>query len=32
MFKQNPKHNAEEFARQLKDQEKGLNDLTIDEY
>ncbi|WP_192825410.1 polymorphic toxin type 15 domain-containing protein [Peribacillus frigoritolerans] len=32
MFKQNPKHNAEEFARQLKDQEKGLNDLTIEEY
>ncbi|RRN71289.1 transposase [Peribacillus simplex] len=31
-FKQNPKHNTEEFARQLKDQEKGLNDLTIDEY
>ncbi|MED3710123.1 polymorphic toxin type 15 domain-containing protein [Peribacillus frigoritolerans] len=31
-FKQNPKHNAEEFARQLKDQEKGLNGLTIDEY
>ncbi|MFC8563520.1 polymorphic toxin type 15 domain-containing protein [Peribacillus frigoritolerans] len=31
-FKQNPKHNAEEFTRQLKDQEKGLNGLTIDEY
>ncbi|PRS42605.1 transposase [Bacillus sp. RJGP41] len=31
-FKQNPKHNADEFARQLKDQEKGLNGLTIDEY
>jgi hypothetical protein len=31
-FKQNPKHDAEEFARQLKDQEKGFNDLTIDEY
>ncbi|MDV7767678.1 polymorphic toxin type 15 domain-containing protein [Peribacillus sp. CSMR9] len=32
MFKQNPKHNTEEFSRQLKDQEKGLNDLTIEEY
>ncbi|MGM9968239.1 MAG: polymorphic toxin type 15 domain-containing protein, partial [Rummeliibacillus sp.] len=31
-FKQNPKHNTEEFVRQLKDQEKGLNDLTVEEY
>ncbi|MFH0069147.1 T7SS effector LXG polymorphic toxin [Peribacillus sp. NPDC056705] len=31
-FKQNPNHNAEEFTRQLKDQEKGLNGLTIEEY
>ncbi|MGG4460858.1 polymorphic toxin type 15 domain-containing protein [Brevibacillus porteri] len=31
-FKRNPKHDSEEFARQLKDQEKGLNELTVDEF
>ncbi|WP_121616335.1 T7SS effector LXG polymorphic toxin [Virgibacillus halodenitrificans] len=31
-FKRNTKHDSEEFARQLKDQEKGMNDLTVDEY
>lgn len=31
-FKRNPKHDPEEFARQLKDQEKGMNELTVDEY
>ncbi|WP_457982525.1 polymorphic toxin type 15 domain-containing protein [Bacillus paralicheniformis] len=31
-FKQNPKHDTEEFARQLKDQEKGMNELTVEEY
>lgn len=28
----NVKHDSEEFARQLKDQEKGMNELTVDEY
>lgn len=31
-FNQNPKHDSEEFARQLKDQEKGMNELTVEEY
>ncbi|MED4790645.1 T7SS effector LXG polymorphic toxin [Bacillus inaquosorum] len=31
-FKRNIKHDPEEFARQLKDQEKGMNELTVDEY
>lgn len=31
-FNRNLKHNPEEFARQLKDQEKGMNELTVDEY
>ncbi|MGG3639964.1 T7SS effector LXG polymorphic toxin [Bacillus gobiensis] len=31
-FKQNPKHDAKEFERQLKDQEKGINELTVDEF
>ncbi len=31
-FKRNVKHDSEEFTRQLKDQEKGMNELTIDEY
>ena len=31
-FKKNPKHDPKEFERQLKDQEKGLNDLTVKEY
>ncbi|GAF65114.1 hypothetical protein BTS2_2012 [Bacillus sp. TS-2] len=31
-FKRNDKHDSEEFARQLKDQEKGMNELTVDEY
>ncbi|WP_312755954.1 polymorphic toxin type 15 domain-containing protein, partial [Rummeliibacillus suwonensis] len=31
-FNRNLKHAPEEFARQLKDQEKGMNELTVDEY
>lgn len=31
-FKQNPKHDTGEFLRQLKDQEKAMNELTIEEY
>lgn len=31
-FKVNVKHDSEEFARQIKDQEKGMNELTVDEY
>ncbi len=31
-FNRNDKHNSEEFARQLKDQEKGMSELTVDEY
>ncbi|MGX7243922.1 polymorphic toxin type 15 domain-containing protein [Enterococcus quebecensis] len=31
-FKKNAKHDAEEFARQLKNQEKGMNELTVEEY
>ncbi|WBW97141.1 polymorphic toxin type 15 domain-containing protein [Oceanirhabdus sp. W0125-5] len=31
-FKKNPKHDTVEFKRQLKDQENGLNSLTVDEY
>jgi hypothetical protein len=31
-FNRNVKHDPEEFARQLKDQEKGMNELTVDEY
>jgi hypothetical protein len=32
ILKRNVKHESEEFARQLKDQEKGMNELTVDEY
>jgi len=31
-FKRNIKHDSEEFTRQLKDQEQGMNELTVDEY
>ena len=31
-FKRNPKHDAVEFERQLKGQEKGLNSLTVYEF
>lgn len=31
-FKGNIKHDSEEFARQLKAQEKGMNELTVNEY
>nr|WP_288826852.1 polymorphic toxin type 15 domain-containing protein [uncultured Clostridium sp.] len=31
-FKQNPKHDSDEFTRQLKAQEDGMNQLTVDEY
>ncbi|WP_228474839.1 polymorphic toxin type 15 domain-containing protein [Listeria welshimeri] len=31
-FNRNLKHDPEEFARQLKDQEKGMNELTVAEY
>ncbi len=31
-FNRNVKHDPEEFTRQLKDQEKGMNELTVDEY
>ncbi|KAA0944294.1 hypothetical protein FQ087_19490 [Sporosarcina sp. ANT_H38] len=31
-FNRNVKHDSEEFTRQLKDQEKGMNELTVDEY
>ncbi|MBC2259877.1 hypothetical protein HCB51_16580 [Listeria booriae] len=31
-FKRNPKHDPAEFARQLADQEKGMNELTVSEY
>jgi hypothetical protein len=31
-FKRNPKHDAAEFERQLKGQEKGLNSLTVYEF
>ncbi|WP_332238751.1 polymorphic toxin type 15 domain-containing protein [Sporolactobacillus sp. KGMB 08714] len=31
-FNQSAKHDAEEFERQLKGQEKGMNELTVDEY
>jgi LXG domain of WXG superfamily/Novel toxin 15 len=31
-FKRNDKHDSAEFARQLKDQEKAMNELTVDEY
>ncbi|MGG0658087.1 T7SS effector LXG polymorphic toxin [Rummeliibacillus pycnus] len=31
-FKKNVKHDSEEFVKQLKDQEKGMNELTVDEY
>jgi hypothetical protein len=31
-FRRNIKHDPEEFARQLKDQEKGMNELTVEEY
>ncbi|MEI3605172.1 polymorphic toxin type 15 domain-containing protein [Pseudogracilibacillus sp. SE30717A] len=31
-FKKNLSHDSEEFVRQLKDQEKAMNELTVDEY
>lgn len=31
-FKRNIKHDSEEFVWQLKEQEKGMNELTVDEY
>lgn len=31
-FKRNINHNSEEFTRQLKAQEEGMNKLTVDEY
>lgn len=31
-FKWNPKHNFDEFMRQLKGQEAGLNSLTVDDF
>lgn len=31
-FKRNPKHDSAEFERQLKDQEEGINSLTVDEF
>ncbi|MEJ9303539.1 polymorphic toxin type 15 domain-containing protein [Priestia megaterium] len=31
-FKYTTKFDSEEFARQLKDQEKGMNELTVHEY
>ncbi|AHA06519.1 hypothetical protein COM33_10060 [Bacillus toyonensis] len=31
-FKRNPKHNEDEFIRQLKNQEDGLGKLTVDEF
>lgn len=31
-FNRNPKHDATEFARQLENQQKGMNELTVQEY
>lgn len=31
-FKRNTKHDSEEFTRQLKQQEEGMNSLTVEEY
>ncbi len=31
-FKRNPKHSQDEFDRQVKGQEDGLNELTVEEY
>ncbi|MEK4404747.1 T7SS effector LXG polymorphic toxin [Sporosarcina sp. FSL K6-6792] len=31
-FNRNVKHDSEEFTRQLRDQEKGMNELRMDEY
>src|SRR5699024_3379725 len=31
-FNRNPKHDPDEFARQLKNQEEGMNQLTVEEY
>src|SRR5699024_11195479 len=31
-FNRNPKHHPDEFARQLKNQEEGMNQLTVEEY
>ncbi|WP_348981289.1 polymorphic toxin type 15 domain-containing protein [Bacillus sp. DNRA2] len=31
-FNRNVNHDPEEFERQLKDQEKGMNELTVEEY
>ncbi|MFC3932416.1 polymorphic toxin type 15 domain-containing protein, partial [Streptococcus dentapri] len=31
-FNRNPKHDEVEFSRQLADQEKGMNELTVQEY
>lgn len=32
IFKRNTKHDSEEFTRQLKQQEEGMNSLTVEEY
>lgn len=32
IFKRNAKHDSEEFTRQLKQQEEGMNSLTVEEY
>ncbi|WKB35443.1 polymorphic toxin type 15 domain-containing protein [Terrilactibacillus sp. S3-3] len=32
LLDRNTKHDPEEFARQLKDQEQGMNELTVEEY
>jgi hypothetical protein len=31
-FKRNPKHDTDEFKRQLKAQEEGINELTVEEF
>jgi len=31
-FNRNPKHDPDEFARQLKNQEEGMNQLTVEDY
>ncbi|MFE4746859.1 polymorphic toxin type 15 domain-containing protein [Paenibacillus chitinolyticus] len=31
-FKRNKKHDSEEFKRQLKDQQNGINELTVEEF
>jgi len=31
-FKRNKKHDSEEFKRQLKDQQDGINEITVEEF